>query len=80
MGKIGQGHLKAFIRQGAKELAQALPALPQSIKTVEEPGLVGNTTQQEVGKQMGLDEYQKSLENYAARAQPEAGNEMEMER
>ena len=46
--KIGAGALQAFLRQGAKEVAQALPALPDSIRIVEEPGAIGNPTPQEV--------------------------------
>ncbi len=45
---IGQGSLQAWMRAGFKELAQALPAFPDSIRPVEEPGLVGNLTSQEV--------------------------------
>jgi hypothetical protein len=46
--KIGQGALQAMIRVGSKELAQMLPAFPDSIKPIEEPGLPGNLTPQEV--------------------------------
>ncbi|MDA7980918.1 MAG: hypothetical protein MPJ50_19360 [Pirellulales bacterium] len=51
--KIGQGSLQAFVRQGAKELAQALQATPESIRPVEEPGTVFNPTPHEVSKQTG---------------------------
>ena len=40
--------LKAWLRQGAKEAAQALQALPDSIKVVEEPGMPGNPTSYEI--------------------------------
>lgn len=45
---IGSGALAAFVRQGAKEIAQAVPAFPDSMRVVEEPGVVGNLTPQEV--------------------------------
>ncbi|MGO9469780.1 MAG: hypothetical protein ACLQVF_37230 [Isosphaeraceae bacterium] len=54
--KIGQGHLAAMVRLGLKELAQALPAFPDSnIKPVEEPGAIGNVTPPIVTDQMGYD-------------------------
>lgn len=40
--KISAGHMAAMGRAGLKELAQALQAFPESIRTVEEPGLYGN--------------------------------------
>lgn len=43
--------LLAALRQGSKEVGQALPALPTSIKVVEEPGTLGNPTQQMVTEQ-----------------------------
>ena len=46
--KIGQGHLSAWLRAGAKELAQALPATKESIQPVEEMGLFGTALPQEV--------------------------------
>jgi hypothetical protein len=49
--KIGQGSLQAWLRAGAKEAAQALPAFRDSIQVVEEPGLPGNLTPQEVAAQ-----------------------------
>jgi hypothetical protein len=36
--------LYAAVRQGAKEFAQALQAFPDSIRTVEEMGTLGNPT------------------------------------
>ena len=48
-GKWGTGHAAAMFRAGHKELGQALVALPNStIRPVEEPGLVGNLTPQEI--------------------------------
>jgi hypothetical protein len=48
--KIGSTHLPAMGRQGLKELANILPAFPESIKPVEEVGLFGNALPQEVYK------------------------------
>jgi hypothetical protein len=79
--KIGAGHLKAMIRAGAKELTQALPAFPDSnIRPVEEPGLVGNLTPQEIVH--GKNEYDQLLHGYASRAgvQPEQDKERGMSR
>lgn len=52
--KIGQGALKAFGRQGVKELGRALQALPTSIPFVEEPGQIGTATTQAVSQQTGV--------------------------
>ena len=41
------GHLAAFARQGADELATALKAFPESI-SVDEPGTIWNPTQGEI--------------------------------
>jgi hypothetical protein len=41
------GHLAAFARQGADELAVALKAFPESI-SVDEPGTLWNPTQGEI--------------------------------
>jgi hypothetical protein len=49
--KFGQGSLKAWLRAGSKEAAQVLPAFKDSIQPVEEPGLPGNLTPQEVHNQ-----------------------------
>lgn len=49
--KIGEGHAYASGRQGLKELAQILPAFPESVQPVEEPGLVGNPVSREVYEQ-----------------------------
>ncbi len=46
--KIGAGWAQAAIRQGAKEIAQVLPAFPsQGIQPVEEPGLPLTNTPRE---------------------------------
>ncbi len=66
--KIGAGHLAAMGRAGLKELSQALVALPDSnIRPVEEPGLYGNLTPQEIVA--GKSEYDKMLSGYVARGQ-----------
>lgn len=59
--------LYAALRQGAKEFAQALPALPTSIRPVEEPGTLGNPTPQMVTEQqIGMSsEYSRLLDAYA---------------
>ena len=46
--KIGAGHAHAWLRQGAKELAQFLPAFNNGQHVVEENGLFGNITPGEV--------------------------------
>ncbi len=64
--KWGAGHAEAMFRAGHKELGQALVALPQgTIRPVEEPGLVGNLTPQEVfdTKQR----FEARLDQYVAR-------------
>jgi hypothetical protein len=54
--KLGEGALAAMARLGLKELAQALPAFPDStIKPIEEPGSFGNVTPLIVTDQMGYD-------------------------
>jgi hypothetical protein len=50
--KIGSGSLQAFLRQGLKELAQVLPAFPDSVKVSEEIGALGNPPPQLVTEQM----------------------------
>ena len=62
--------LYAALRQGAKEAGQALVALPESIRPVEEPGTLGNPTQQMVTEQSAPQQarsYDSLLESYAAR-------------
>ncbi len=66
--KIGAGHMAAMGRAGLKELSQALVALPDSnVRPVEEPGLYGNLTPQEIVA--GKSEYETMLSGYAARGQ-----------
>lgn len=49
MAKIGEGHFEAWVRAGAKEGTQVLRAFPDAtIQPVEEPGLFGNLTPQEI--------------------------------
>ena len=60
--KIGAGHFQGMLRSGAKEFAQALVALPDSIKPVEEPGLVGNPVAHEVFQQRNPDELRPEQE------------------
>lgn len=78
--KIGAGHAQAMFRAGLKELGQALTALPDSnIRPVEEPGLVGNLTPQEIVH--GKSEYDGVLHGYASRAvQPDHNKERGMSR
>jgi hypothetical protein len=76
MAKIGDGHVNAMARAGLKELTQALPAFPESVRPVEEPGLVGNLTPQEIVQDKGA--YEKMLGGYASRGQEqEASQQME---
>ena len=66
---------------GLRWKAQALPAFPDSnIRPVEEPGLVGNLTPQEIVH--GKSEYDQVLHGYASRAtaQPEQDKEKGMTR
>jgi len=64
--KIGAGHLAAMGRAGLKELSQALVAFPDNnIRPVEEPGLVGNLTPQEIVH--GKTQYESLLAGYASR-------------
>lgn len=47
--RIGSGHAAAWGRAGLKEVAQALQAFPaHGVQPIEEPGLAGNLTAQEV--------------------------------
>ena len=73
--RIGDGHAAAMGRLGFKELAQALPAFPEStIRPVEEPGVAGNPTPAIVTKEMG---FNQMLEGYANRPTPARGPEQE---
>ncbi len=60
--KYGQGALPAILRVGLKELAQIVPAFPDSVKPIEEPGLPGNLTPQEVVQQKHGREREPELE------------------
>ena len=73
--KIGAGHMAAMGRAGLKELAQALQAFPDSVRTVEEPGLYGNLTPQEIvhGKQ----DMDKMLDGYANRGTQAQGRDQD---
>ena len=46
--KIGAGHAMAMGRLGLKEIGQALPAFPDSMRVIEEYGVFGNSLPQEV--------------------------------
>ena len=68
-------------RQGLKELGQALPAFPDSIRPVEELGTIGNPTQAMVTQEIGtFPGYQAMFESYANRMQNHEDNERGMER
>lgn len=74
--------LYAAVRQGAKEIAQALPAFPESVQPVNEPGTLGNPTPSMVTDQIEYGHesdrsYEAMLERYASQARDQ---EMEMER
>jgi hypothetical protein len=71
--KWGAGHAKGMLRSGGKELAQILPAFPgQGVQPVEEPGIAGNLTPQEIVH--GKSQYESMLDGYAARG---AGREQQ---
>jgi len=71
--KLGAGHLEAWLRSGAKELAQVLPAFPShGVQPVEEVGLAGNLSPQEVVN--GKSPYESLLDHYASRG---AGREQQ---
>ncbi|MEL6898542.1 MAG: hypothetical protein AAFP90_20795, partial [Planctomycetota bacterium] len=52
--KIGQGAIQAAARKGARELAQATQAFPDSIGVYDEPGQLWSVTQQEASQQTGV--------------------------
>ena len=60
--KFGEGSLRAFMRQGLKEVAQVLPAFKDSMHIVEEPGQIGNPTTYDVSKQTGAVEVKREPE------------------
>ena len=77
--KIGAGHAKAMMRQGAKEVSQVLPAFPaHGIQPVEEPGLAGNLTPQEVANDKGA--YETMLGRYSSRGEQEQTQSRDLER
>jgi len=77
--KIGAGHAKAMVRLGPKELAQVLPAFPaQGVQPVEEPGLIGNLTPQEIAHDKGA--YETMLQGYSDRAPQQHEQEHELVR
>jgi len=57
--KIGEGHGEAWIRAGLDELAQVLPAFPDGIHPVDEPGLFGSVTPAIATDQMGYGHHQE---------------------
>ncbi len=72
---------KAAARQGSSEIAQALKAFPDSIGIVEEPGTLGNPTQQMITAEIGsLTSYSQMLEKYASRESERDSPERGMER
>ncbi len=55
LAKIGEGSLKAALRQGAKEASQGIVAFPAtSIQPVQEPGGFWTPPQAEVAQQTGV--------------------------
>ena len=68
--KIGAGHVKGMARSGLKEIAQILPAFPgHSVQPVEEPGIAGNLTPQEIAQDKGA--YESMLNGYSSRGEQE---------
>jgi hypothetical protein len=73
--------LWAAARQGSKEIAQVLPAFPESVRTVEEPGTMGNPTPQQVTEQMQQpSSFDQMLDAYGSRAQERNDQERDMDR
>lgn len=73
--------LYAFIRQGHKEIGQALQAFPDSIRVVEEPGTLGNPTPQMITEQIQSHEtYDNFLDRYSSRSPADRSQERGMER
>ena len=75
--KIGEGHFEAWIREGFKELAQALEAFPGHIHHVEEPGLYGNPTPLIVTDQMGASHFDQQLREASQRSGPDQSKDLE---
>ncbi|MBS0263428.1 MAG: hypothetical protein JSS02_15910 [Planctomycetes bacterium] len=73
--------LLAAGRQGLKELEQILPAFPESVHPVDEPGTLGVPTQAMVTQEIGtFHGYQSMIDGYAGRAQQREEQERGMER
>ncbi len=73
--------LWAALRQGSKELAQALPAFPDSIRPIEEPGMMGNPTPQQVTEQSRNEsDFQKLLDRYDSRSHDRDDRDQGMDR
>jgi hypothetical protein len=76
--KIGEGHAQAMFRQGFHEIAQILPAFPDSnVRVIEEQGVAGNNPPAVVTSQMG---YSRMREEYAGRAARDPEKEKGQER
>ena len=75
------GQFDAFIRQGAKDLHNAIvPAFPDSMRSADEAGTPLNPTQQMVTQDLEASQgYEAMLDRYAPTPQPEPARE-EMER
>lgn len=73
--KIGEGALAAAGRMGLDELAQVLPAFPESIHPVDEPGALGTVTPAIATDQMGYghdpDPHLPPIEPTAPEPEPE---------
>ncbi len=70
--KIGQGSLKAFARQGFKELSHVIPAFKDSVQVQEEPGVFGNPTQQDISRETGAtDRIRETYQKHQAQPEPE---------
>ena len=68
-------------RQGLDEIGKILPAFPDSVRCVNEPGTLGNPTMQIVTEQMrGAESYEQMLDHYAGKEQEQPQREQEMER
>ena len=73
--------IKAFLRQGHKELTPALKAFPDSLPCVEEPGMLGNPTMQMVTAEMGtLNSFDQVLDHYASQGHQEPELDREEDR
>lgn len=73
--------LLAAGRQGTKELAQVLPAFPDSVRPIEEIGTLGNPTQAMLTEEIGtVHGFQSRLNDYAARGVDREPQERGIER